>query len=83
MDGIVTIVSFTRVLVSCVVRMMFGLVVLAPSPQLYGKVPRLIRKKTNRLTQTVVFSSKAFSLRRAVVNCTSAEHEGLSTHVQR
>ena len=41
MDRIVTIVRLTRVLVQCVV----GLVVLASSPPLYGKVPRLILKK--------------------------------------
>ena len=41
--------------VSCVVCS--GLVVLAPST-LYGKVPRLILKKTNRLTQAVIFSRR-------------------------
>ena len=61
---------------------MFGLVVLASSPQLYGKVSRLILKKTNRLTQAVVFSRRHF-LCGALWNCASAEREGLSTHVQR
>ena len=37
-----------------------GLVVLASCPTLYGKVPRLILKKTNRLTQAVVSSRRYF-----------------------
>ena len=75
-DRIVTIVSLTRVLV-------FGLVVLASSLPLYGKVPRLILKKTNRLTQALVFSRR-YSLCGALMwNCSSAKHEGPSTYVQR
>ena len=38
--------------------LVFGLVVLASSLPLYGKVPHLILKKTNRLTQAVVFSRR-------------------------
>ena len=43
-----------------------GLVVLASSPPLYGKVPRLILKETNRLTQALVFS-RSYFLRCVVV----------------
>ena len=57
---------------------MFGLIVLASSPQLYGKVvPRLILKKTNKLTQAVVFSRRHFLCGALLWNC-SAEREGLS-----
>ena len=74
-DRSATNVSLTCVLVSCVIGI--GLVVLASSSTLYGKVPCLILKKTNRLTQAVVFS-----VRRVVVyySCSSAKREGLSTH---
>ena len=40
--------------------MVFGLVVLASSPPLYGKAPRLILKKANRLAQELVFSRRYF-----------------------
>ena len=70
MDRIVTIVSLTRVLV-------FGLVALASSLPLCGKVPRLILKKTNRLTQAVVFSRRHFLCGALLWNCSSAEREGL------
>ena len=57
-DRCVTIVSLTQVLVLCVVGV--WLVVLASSLILYRKVPRLIVKKTNRLTQAVVFFREHF-----------------------
>ena len=56
------------------------LVVLASSPTLYGKVPRLILKKTSRLTQAVVFFRRHFLCGALLCNCSSAEREGLSTH---
>ena len=58
---------------------MFGLVVLASSSTLYGKVPRLILKNTNRLMQAVVVSSRSHFLCGAFLcNCSSAEErEGL------
>ena len=37
--------------------------IIASSPPLHGKVPRLIRKKTNRLKQAVVFSRRHFLCR--------------------
>ena len=55
-DRCVTIVSLPQVLVLCVVGV--WLLVLASSSTLYGKVPRLILKKTSR---------NAFSVRRVVV----------------
>ena len=58
------------------------LVVLPTSSILYGKVPRLIVKKTNRLTQAVVFFRRHFMCGASLCNCSSAEREGLSTHVQ-
>ena len=63
---------------------MFGLVVLASSSPLYGKVPRLILKKTNRLTQAAVFFRRHFLFGALLCNCSSAEREGIrSTYVQR
>ena len=59
------------------------LIVLASSSTLYGKVPRLIIKKTSRLTQAVVFFRRNFLCGALLCNCSSAEREGLSTHVQR
>ena len=49
-----------RMLVLRVVGVWLGCVVLASSPPPYGKVPRPILKKTNRLTQAVVFSRRHF-----------------------
>ena len=80
-DRCVTIVSLTHVLVLCVVGL--WLVVLASSSILYGKVPRLFVKKTNRMTQAVVVFRKHFLCGALLCNCSSAEREGLSTHVQR
>ena len=57
-DRSVTIVSLTQVLVSCVVGV--WLVELPSSSIMYWKVPRLIVKKTNRLTQAVVFFRRHF-----------------------
>ena len=54
-DRCVTIVNLTQVLGYCVVG-----VVLESSSILYGKVPRLAVKKTNRLTQAVVFFQRHF-----------------------
>ena len=59
------------------------LVVLASSSILYGIVSCLIVKKTNRLTQAVVFFRRHFLCGALLCNCSSAEREGLSTHVQR
>ena len=61
------------------------LVVLTSSPTLHGKVPRLILKKTTRLTQAVVFFRKHFLCGALLCNdyFSSAEREGLSIHVQR
>ena len=59
------------------------LVVLASSSTLYGKVPLLIVKKTNRLTQAVVFFRRHFLCGELLCNCSSAEREGLSTRLQR
>ena len=59
------------------------LVVLASFSILYGKVPRLIVKKTNRLTQAVVFFRRHFLCGALLRNCSSAEREGLSPHVPR
>ena len=58
------------------------LVVLASSSILFGKVPRLMVKKTNRLTQAVVFFRRHF-LCGALCKRSSAEREGLSTYLQR
>ena len=57
-DRSVTIVSLTQVLVSCVVGV--WLVELPSSSIMYWKVPRLIVKKTNRLTQAVAFFRRHF-----------------------
>ena len=54
-------------------------VVLESSSTLYGKVPRLVRK-TNRLTQAVVFFRRHFLCGALLCNCSSAEREDLSTH---
>ena len=54
----VTIVSLTQVFVYCVIG--DWLIVLVSSSTLYEKVPRLILKKTNRLTQAVVFFRRHF-----------------------
>ena len=43
------------------------LIVLASSSTLYGKVPRLILKKTSRLTQAVVVSEGIFCAARCCV----------------
>ena len=60
------------------------LVVLESSLILYGKVPRLTVKKTNRLTQAVIFFRRHFLCGALLCNCSSAEREGLSTqHVHR
>ena len=59
------------------------LVELASFSILYRKVPRLIVKKTNRLTQAVAFFRKHFLCGALLCNCSSAEREVLSTHVQR
>ena len=59
------------------------LIVLASSSKLYGKVPRLILKKTSRLTQAVVFFRRYFLCGALLCDCSSAEREGLSTYVQR
>ena len=40
-------------------------------------------KEKNSLTQAVVFSRRHFLCGALLWNCSSAEHEGLSTHVQR
>ena len=81
-DRCVTIVSLTQVvLVQCVV--VVWLDVLASSSILCGKVPRLIVKKTNRLTQAAVFFRRHFLCGALLCICSSAEHEGLCTHVQR
>ena len=58
--------------------LVFGLVVLVSSPQLYGKVPRLIPKNTNRLAQAVVFFRRHFLCGALLWNCSSAERECLS-----
>ena len=49
-------------------------------PTLYGKVPRLILRKTSRLTQAVVFFQSHFLCGALLYNCSSAEREGLSKH---
>ena len=59
------------------------LIVLASSSTLYGKMQRLILKKTSRLTQAVVFFRRHFMCGALLCNCSPAEGEGLSTHVQR
>ena len=59
------------------------LVVLASSSILYGKVPRLVVKKTNRVMQTVFFFRRQFVCGALLCSCSSAEREGLSTHVPR
>ena len=51
---------------------------------MYGKVPCLIVKKTNRLTQAVVFFRRHFLCGALLCNCSSAEREVyLHIHVQR
>ena len=42
---------------------------------MYWKVPRLIVKKTNRLTQAVVFFRRHFLCGALLCNCSPAEHE--------
>ena len=59
------------------------LLVLASSLILHGKALRLIVRKTNRLTQAVVFFRRHFLCSALLCNCSSAEREGLSTHLQR
>ena len=67
---------------SCMVGL--WLVELAASSSiLYGKVPHLIVKKTNRLTKAVVFIRRDFLCGALLCNFSSAEREGLSTNVQR
>ena len=78
-DRCVTIVSLTQVLVSCVVGV--RLIVLASSSTLCGKVPRLILKKTSRLTLTIGLFRRHFLCGTLLCNCSSAEREGLSTHL--
>ena len=56
------------------------LVVLASSPTLYGKVPRLILKKTSRLPQAVVFFRTHFLCGALLCNCSSAQRGGLPAH---
>ena len=78
-DRRITTISLTQVLVSCVAG-----VVLESSSILYGKVPRLAVKNTNRLTQAVVFFRRHYYLCGALLcTCSSAERGGPSTHVQR
>ena len=60
-----TIVSLTLVLVSCVVGVWLIVLTLSLTP--YGKVPRLILKKTSRLTQAVVVSEGIFCAARCCV----------------
>ena len=57
--------------------------VLKSSSTLYGKVPRLAVKETNRLTQAVVYFRRHFLCAALLCNCLSAERGGLSAHVQR
>ena len=72
-DRSVTIVSLTQVLVSCMVGV--WLVELPSSSIMYWKVPRLIVKKTNRLTQAVVFFRRHFLCGALLCNCSPAERE--------
>ena len=58
---------------SCVVGV--WLVELPSSSIMYWKVPRLIVKKTNRLTQVVVFFRRHFLCGALLCNCSSAERE--------
>ena len=61
---------------------MFGLVILASSSPLYGKVPRLVLQKRNRLTHAVILFQRHFPCGALLLfNCSSAEREGLSTHI--
>ena len=46
----------------------------------YGKVPRLIVKKTSTVTQAIVVFLRHFLSDALLCNCSSAEREGLSTH---
>ena len=58
---------------SCVVGV--WLVELPSSSIMYWKVPRLIVKKTNRLTQAVVFFRRHFLCGALLCNCSPAERE--------
>ena len=51
------------------------LVELPSSSMMYWKVPRLIVKKTNRLTQAVVFFRRHFLCGAFLCNCSPAERE--------
>ena len=55
-------------------------VVLESSSTLYGKVPRLAVKKTNRLTKAVFYFRRHFLCGALLCNCLSAERGGLSAH---
>ena len=72
-DRSVTIVSLTQVLVSCVVGV--WLVELPSSSIMYWKVPRLIVRKTNRLTRAVVFFRRHFLCGALLCSCSPAERE--------
>ena len=56
------------------------IVLTSSSTTPYRKVPRLIRKKTRRLTQAVVVSEGIFCAARCCVIFHHTEREGLSTH---
>ena len=58
---------------SCVVGV--WLVELPSSSIMYWKVPRLIVKRTNKLTQAVVFFRRHFLCGALLCNCSSAERE--------
>ena len=76
--------SYPNITFSCVVGVLLGCIsVVFTTTVLYGTVPRLILKKTNRLMQAVVFSQRCFLCGALLWNCSSAERGGLFTHVQR
>ena len=58
----------------------FGLVVLASYPLLYGKVPRLILKKTSRQMQAVVFSRRYFCAARC---CEIVRQQSVNVYLHR
>ena len=55
MDRIVTIVSLTRVLVSCAVGVWLGCINVVPTTVQERATPDYNVRKTNRLNQAVVF----------------------------
>ena len=81
MDRIVTIVSLTRVLVLCVVGVWLVCISAVPTNVRESTTPD--SKTKSRLTQAVVFSQRHFLCGALLWNCSSAELEGLFTHVQR